>query len=78
MDRKIRKSLLSGCIEVANSICSTFCYTVRELTILSLINELTDMRDWDRKIFDPDFTFEWKSAKTMSGQDVTRSMVDWV
>ena len=46
--------------------------------MLSLINELTDMRDWDRKIFDPDFTFEWKSAKTMSGQDVTRSMVDWV
>ena len=46
--------------------------------MLSLINELTDMRDWDRKIFDPNFTFEWKSAKTMTGQDVTRSMADWV
>ena len=46
--------------------------------MLSLINELTDMRDWDRKIFDPKFTFEWKSAKTMTGQGVTRSMADWV
>ena len=46
--------------------------------MLSLINELTDTRDWDSRIFDPDFTFKWKSTKTMSGQDVTRSMADWV
>lgn len=46
--------------------------------MLILINELTDMPDWDRKIFDPDFTFEWKSAKVASGKDVTRSMADWV
>ena len=65
-------------IHLANMICSTFCYTIRELTMLALINELTDMPDWDRKIFDSDFTFEWKSAKTMSGNDMTRSMVDWV
>ena len=65
-------------IQPADLICSTFCYTVRELTMLKLINELTDMPDWDRKIFDPDFTFEWKSSKLMSGKDVTRSMADWV
>ena len=46
--------------------------------MLMLINELTDMPDWDRKIFEPDFTFEWKNAKLMSGKDVTRSMADWV
>ena len=46
--------------------------------MLVLINELTDMPDWDRKIFDPDFTFEWKSAKVAFGKDVTRSMADWV
>lgn len=44
----------------------------------NLINGLTNTRDWDRKVFDPDFTFSWKSAKTMTGQDLTRSMVDWV
>ena len=65
-------------MRLADLICSTFCYTVRELTMLMLINELTDIPDWDRKIFDPDFSFEWKSSKTMSGKDITRSMADWV
>ncbi len=45
--------------------------------MLALINELTDIPDWDRKIFDPNFVFEWKSVKLMTGQDVTRSMADW-
>lgn len=46
--------------------------------MIALINELTDMPDWDRKVFDPDFVSEWKSAKVMSGRDITRSMADWV
>lgn len=46
--------------------------------MLMLINELTDMPDWHHKIFDPDFTFEWKSGKIMSGKDVTPLMADWV
>lgn len=46
--------------------------------MLALINELTDMADWQRKVFDTDFTFKWKSALVMSGRDVTRSMADWV
>ena len=56
---------------------STFCYTMREIKMLAWINSLTDMDDWDRKIFDPDFVFDWKSAKVMTGYDVTRSMADW-
>ena len=46
--------------------------------MLAWINELTDMPDWDRKIFDPEFVFEWKSAKVLTGYDVTRAMTDWV
>lgn len=46
--------------------------------MMALINELTDMPNWERKIFDTDFTFKWKSALVMSGKDVTRSMADWV
>ena len=46
--------------------------------MLALINELTDIPDWDRKIFENDFTFKWKSEKLMSGKDITRSMADWV
>ncbi len=45
--------------------------------MLALINELTDMPDWDLKLFDPDFTFEWKSQKLLTGKDVTRSMLNW-
>ena len=46
--------------------------------MLAMINELTDMPDWDREIFDPDFTFRWKSAKLLIGDNITRSMADWV
>ena len=46
--------------------------------MLALINELTDVPEWRRKIFDDDFTFTWKSAKVMSEPDITRPMVDWV
>lgn len=53
------------------------CYTVRERTMLALMNELTDLHEWQRAIFDPVFTFEWKSAKIMSGRDITRPMADW-
>ncbi|KAI4088586.1 MAG: hypothetical protein L6R37_008177 [Teloschistes peruensis] len=59
------------------SECPQYGYAVRELTMIALINELTDMPDWDQKVFDPDFAFAWKSAKVMGGRDITRSMVDW-
>ena len=42
----------------------------------SLINELTDDRDWGRKVVDTAFTFERKTATTLSGRDVTRSIAD--
>ncbi|KAL9026239.1 MAG: hypothetical protein Q9196_005064, partial [Gyalolechia fulgens] len=54
-----------------------FCYTMREMTMIKWMNALTDLPDWERKIFDPDFTFEWKSAKLLTDPDVTRSMVEW-
>ena len=46
--------------------------------MLAMINELTDLPDWDHKMFDPVFTFEWKSAKLLTGSDITRAMADWV
>ena len=54
-----------------------FCYTLRELTMIALMNELTDISDWDRAVFDPGFTFDWKSQKLLQGKDVTRAMLDW-
>ena len=46
--------------------------------MLAWINELTDLPEWYRRIFDPDFTFTWKSAKIIAGGDFTRAMADWV
>ena len=46
--------------------------------MIALMNELTDQPEWDRKIFDAEYTFTWKSSKVMSGRDVTRPMADWV
>ena len=46
--------------------------------MIALMNELTDMPEWERKIFDGACTFTWKSSKLMSGRDVTRPMADWV
>ena len=51
---------------------------MREIAMIAWINSLTDMPDWDRKIFDPEFAFQWKSAKLLTGYDTTRSMTDWV
>ena len=46
--------------------------------MIAWMNSLTDTPEWDHKIFDPDFTFKWKSAKLLTGYDTTRSMTDWV
>ena len=54
-----------------------YCYTVRERTLLALMNELTDAPEWQRTIFDSAFTFKWKSAKLMSERDIIKSMTDW-
>lgn len=67
-----------SCPNFADVSSSTFCYTVRELTMLAWINELTDIPDWQCRVFDPDFMFKWKSSKISTGQDVTRSMAEWV
>ncbi|KAI4146089.1 MAG: hypothetical protein LQ341_002178 [Variospora aurantia] len=47
---------------------------MREISMIAWMNDLTDIPDWYRMIFDVDFTFEWKSAKLLTGYDVTRSM----
>ena len=65
-------------LRFADSVASIYCYTFRELLMLAWIEELTDIPDWQAKIFDPEYVFRWKSAKLITGHDVTRSMVDWV
>lgn len=46
--------------------------------MLAWISELTDMNGWEKRIWDDDFVFKWKSTKVIAGGDVTRAMADWV
>lgn len=46
--------------------------------MLAWINELTDMPDWQSKIYDPEFVSKWKSVKMLTAPDMIRSLADWV
>ncbi|RDB21416.1 hypothetical protein Hypma_011642 [Hypsizygus marmoreus] len=51
--------------------------TVRELTMLHLMNSLTDKVDWHKKVFDEAITSKWKTEILSGGNDITGKMVDW-
>ncbi|RDB28808.1 hypothetical protein Hypma_014802 [Hypsizygus marmoreus] len=52
--------------------------TLREFTMLHLMNELTDKPDWHKKVFDDTIAAKWKSeALATEGLDITQKMVDW-
>ncbi|KAI9832635.1 MAG: hypothetical protein M1819_004220 [Sarea resinae] len=53
--------------------------TLRELSMLQLMNSITDKPDWDRKVFDEEITSKWKTeALALEDYDFTQAMVDWV
>ncbi|RDB22804.1 hypothetical protein Hypma_010044 [Hypsizygus marmoreus] len=52
--------------------------TLREFTMLHLMNELTDKPDWHKKVFDDTIAAKWKSeALATESLDITQKMVDW-
>ncbi|RDB26315.1 hypothetical protein Hypma_006638 [Hypsizygus marmoreus] len=52
--------------------------TLREITMLHLMNKLTDKPDWNKKVFDDVIASKWKSeALATEALDITQSMVDW-
>ena len=53
--------------------------TVRERTMMSLMNVITDKPDWDRKVFDENITRKWRQeALEDENMDVSERMLDWV
>jgi hypothetical protein len=53
--------------------------TVRERTMMQLINALTDKPDWRRKVFDETILAKWRAeAVTAEGQGFTEKMFDYV
>lgn len=53
--------------------------TLRELSMLHLINEITDKPDWERKVFDASLIEKWgQEAMDTASLDFTDSMLNYV
>ena len=53
--------------------------TVRERTIMALIDSITDKLAWDRKVFDESIVQKWRQeALDNKEMDITEKMLDWV
>ncbi|RFU32360.1 hypothetical protein B7463_g3969, partial [Scytalidium lignicola] len=50
--------------------------TLRELTMIRMMDNITDKPEWDSKVFDNAITTKWKEEAL--GNDVTESMMKWV
>jgi len=52
--------------------------TVRERTMVALMDSITDKPEWDRKVFQEDIVHKWRQEAVDSGMDVSEKMLDWV
>ncbi|KAF8885766.1 hypothetical protein BD779DRAFT_1673492 [Infundibulicybe gibba] len=54
--------------------------TLRERTMLSLMDQLSNKPDWGKKVFDETIASKWKAEAleaSAAGVDITQRMVDW-
>ncbi|TFK62409.1 hypothetical protein BDN72DRAFT_903265 [Pluteus cervinus] len=52
--------------------------TLREFTMINLMNTLTDKPDWDKKVNDPEIASKWRAeALSTPDIDITEKMVDY-
>ncbi|KAF4630381.1 hypothetical protein G7Y89_g7765 [Cudoniella acicularis] len=53
--------------------------TLREITMMQIMNALTDKPGWEEKVFDNAIAEKWKAeAMATEDRDVTQKMMDWV
>lgn len=52
--------------------------TVRERTMVALMDSITDKPEWDWKIFDEGIIQKWRQEALDGGMDVSEKMLDWV
>jgi hypothetical protein len=52
--------------------------TIREITMMRIMNSITDKPGWDKKVFDDTITAKWRAELLHSGQDVSERMVNWI
>ncbi|KAH7336297.1 hypothetical protein BKA65DRAFT_458937 [Rhexocercosporidium sp. MPI-PUGE-AT-0058] len=65
--------------DVSGGYTSLYLTTLREFTMLHIMNALTDKPGWEEKVFDDSIVEKWKmEAMTTPGRDVSQKMADWV
>lgn len=52
--------------------------TVRERTMMSLMDQITDKPEWDRKVFDEGIVQRWRQEAKEADMDVSEKMLEWV
>ncbi|KAM5469176.1 hypothetical protein MauCBS54593_004528 [Microsporum audouinii] len=76
--RTLFGSALDGA-DIYNGCVFSRLTPLREITMIQVMNNITDKPDWDMKVFDTSITDRWrKELLEDDGLDVTEKMVDWI
>ena len=59
-------------------LCSGNMLTVRECTMMRMMDQLTDKKDWSVKIFNDEIAVKWRQEFLASDSDISEKMVDEV
>ncbi|KAF8656134.1 hypothetical protein AX16_002736 [Volvariella volvacea WC 439] len=57
--------------------CALPLLTLREITMLRIMDAITDKPDWEKKILDTEITNKWREELKSAHGDVTELMFDW-
>ncbi|KAJ5239411.1 Protein of unknown function DUF4246 [Penicillium chermesinum] len=52
--------------------------TLREIAMVEVMEALTDIPEWWKKVHDPKVAEEWKAQAFNSGRDISPNMADWI
>ncbi|KAK4867793.1 hypothetical protein LT330_006654 [Penicillium expansum] len=52
--------------------------TLREMHMVEFMEDLTDIPEWWKKVFDPATQEKWKKTAMNSGKDITLNMAEWI
>ncbi|KAL4882175.1 hypothetical protein BJY04DRAFT_217497 [Aspergillus karnatakaensis] len=63
--------------DIEDDLCG-YTFTLRELTMMRIIEMVTDKPDWDKKVHNEEILNKWRDEITASGQDVSPAMIDYI
>ncbi|CAP99467.1 hypothetical protein EN45_006330 [Penicillium chrysogenum] len=52
--------------------------TLREMSMVEVMEDLTDIPEWWKKVFEPDTQEKWKKDALNSDKDITLNMAEWI